>query len=134
MSSCCLASGTLLCLTVHCLASRSSGSCPRARCLITTLLASSPGLDIEEKRSYFIRDSNRVEQEGTGGVVSLGGTICGVFCTRDISCVNLSTMIFGQLKNMLEDVVGWFVGAAVLPPSLNDPSIVTVEFDVLTFT
>ena len=35
---------------------------------------------------------------------------------------------------MLEDVVGWFVGAAVLPPSLNDPSIVTVEFDVLTFT
>lgn len=65
--------------------------------------------------------------------MSLGGTICGVFHTQDISRVNLSTAIFQELENMLEDMVGQFVGAAALPPSLDDPSIVAIEYDVFTF-
>ena len=129
----CLASGTILCLTVRCPASRLSGSHLQTRCLIATFLASSPGLDIEEKWSYFVGDGNRVEQEGAGRVESPGGTICGVFRTRDISCVNFSTAIFRQLENTPEDVVGRFVGAAALPPPLDNPSIVAVEHDVLAF-
>ena len=33
----------------------------------------------------------------------------------------------------MEDVVGQFVGAAALPPSLDDPLIVAIEYNVFTF-
>ena len=126
-----LASGTLLSLVARGSTPRSLDPRTRTRRPIAILLASSLGLYVDEEGPDLVRDDDGVEKEGAGGVTSSRGTVRRVFCTRDISRVKRSTAILRELEDATEDCVGGFVGAAALPPPLDDPSIVAVEQDAV---
>jgi hypothetical protein len=108
-----------------------SVSCTRAWKLIAAILARSPGSDIVEEVVYLVWDNNGVEEEGMGGVNTMGGGISWVLCAQDISCVYCSIAIFRKLKDLSEDEVGGPVATALFPPSLDNSPVVAINDEVL---
>lgn len=65
-----LTSGIVFCLVVRGSVPRMSGSRGCTKCLTATVLASSPGLDVDEEGPDLIRDDDGLKQEGAGWVES----------------------------------------------------------------
>ena len=96
MGSCCgLALTTFLCLAagIWVLWASSSSLRLHTKWPIAISLARFPSSNINEERLDLVRDDDGVKQEGTGGVKSLWGAVCWVFCTWDVSHVDLSITI-----------------------------------------
>ena len=130
-----LAAGVLRCLTARGLTSGvfASGACIRTRCLTATFLASSPASNVDEEGSDLVRDTDWVEEEGARGVFAARGGIGWVLRARDVSCIYRSAAILRELDDASENMICRFVGAAFLPPTLDDSAVVPVDHDVVSF-
>ena len=85
------------------------------------------------KAQVLLENDNWVEEEGTGGVDAARGGIGGILGTRNVLCVYHSAVIFHKLDDMLENIVGWPVGTALLPLALCGDSLLNaVESPVNT--
>jgi hypothetical protein len=101
--------------------------------LSAACLASSPGSDVNEEGPDFQGDRDVVEEEVAWGVHTPGGGICRVFCAWDISCVYHSIVIFRKLEDAMEDIVGGSVGTRPFPPAFDNPAVVPIYEDMLSF-
>ena len=104
-----------------------------SRCLTIAFWVSAPTSCVNEERSGFDRDRDWVEEEGPGWVESAGGSIGRVLHTRDVSGVYRSSAILRKLDDASENVVRWLVGAALFPPTFDDPAVVSVNHDMISF-
>ena len=73
------------------------------------------------------------EEEGVMIVLASRGAICWVLFAGHISCVEMDVLRFSEGVDVLENVVRGLVSAPALPPTLNDSSVVSEDFDVSAF-
>ena len=90
--------------------------------------------NVDEERAEFGRDVKVIEEEFVWGKVSSGGGIGWVVGARNVSCVKHPNVVFQKFQDASEDAVGWSAGAGFPPPPLDDPPVVSIDFDVITFT
>ena len=98
-----------------------------------TLLSRSLGPDVNEERAEFTGNVEVVKEEFVWGKVASGGGIGWIVGARDVSCVKRPMVVFRKFQDVSEDVVGWSAGAGFSPPPLNDPPVVSIDFDVIAF-
>ena len=131
-----LASGALRCLIAWGSPSSVSipESCDCARRLTTALFAISPASNIDEERTGFDRDNDWAEEERSGGVNAPRRGVGGVLGAGDVSRIYCSAMLLRKSNDAPEHEVGWPIGAAFLPPTFDDPPVVSIDDDVVPLT
>ena len=73
------------------------------------------------------------EEEGVMIVLTSRGAICWVLFAGHISCVEMDVLHFNEGVDVLKNVICGLVLASALPPTLNDSSVVSEDFDVSAF-
>ena len=66
-------------------------------------------------------------------VLTSRGAICWVLFAGHISCVEMDVLRFSKGVDVLENIVCGLVSASALPPTLNDSSVVSEDFDMSAF-
>ena len=80
--------------------------------------------------SEHLGNDNCREEEGVMIVLASRGAICWVLFAGHISCVEMDVLRFSEGVDVLENGL---VSASALPPTLNDSSVVSEDFDVSAF-
>ena len=85
---------------------------------------------VDDECSEFVGDVQGREEEGFWRVYTSGWVVCGVFGTSDVFRVYDDVCISREIRDTFENLVDARISATAPFPALNDPLVVSVDFEM----